>query len=182
MSNVWEGRLVRLRAIEPDDWRHFHALNQDSELTRALDYVWFPSSPEAVKKWVNETAAKSPEGERIDLVIETLGGEFVGNIGTHSIQRTPGTFGYGISVAQHQRRKGYASEAIILLVRHFFAELRYQKVTTTVYSFNPLSVGLHEKLGFTLEGRLRRMGYTRGAYYDHLVYGMTIEEFFEKHG
>ncbi len=182
MGNAWQGQQVRLRAIEPDDWTHFYTLNLDSDLSRALDYVWFPSSAEGVKKWVAEAATQSPRDDRVDLVIETLTGEFVGNIGSHSIQRTAGTFGYGISITQAQRRKGCASEAIILFLRHYFRELRYQKVTTPVYSFNDSSIRLHEKLGFTQEGRLRRMGYTNGSYYDHLMYGMTAEEFYERHG
>jgi RimJ/RimL family protein N-acetyltransferase len=43
-------------------------------------------------------------------------------------------------------------------------------------------VRLHEKLGFQLEGRLRRVVYTRGQYYDELYYGMTAEEFAARFG
>jgi RimJ/RimL family protein N-acetyltransferase len=40
---------------------------------------------------------------------------------------------------------------------------------------------LHESLGFQVEGRLRRMVYTDGGFHDEVVYGMTVEEFREKH-
>ena len=36
---------------------------------------------------------------------------------------------------------------------------------------------LHERLGFTLEGRLRRMIYSNGQHHDLLYYGITAEEF-----
>jgi len=38
-------------------------------------------------------------------------------------------------------------------------------------------MALHERLGFTLEGRLRRMIYTEGTFHDKLIYGLTQEEF-----
>lgn len=179
--NQWEGQRVRLRAIEPDDWPHFYEWNKDSNIGRTLDFVWFPQSAELVKKTVAEEAVKVSQGDKIGLVIETLRGDFVGSISSHSMERRTGTFAYGIAVIDAQQRMGYASEAIIILLRHFFTELRYQKVTVTVFSFNEASIALHERLGFVLEGRLRRMGFTDGEYFDHLMYGMTAEEFAVKH-
>jgi len=55
-------------------------------------------------------------------------------------------------------------------------------VTVEVHANNPASITLHERLGFQLEGRLRRMIYTEGQYYDALCYGMTVEEFAAAHG
>ena len=110
-------------------------------------------------------------------MIETLAGEYAGVIGVQNADQRNGTFKYGIAIRPHQQRKGYASEAIRLLVRHYFAELRYQKVIATVYSFNAASMKLHESLGFQLEGRLRRMIYSDGQYHDELIYGLTADEF-----
>ena len=82
-----------------------------------------------------------------------------------------------MALGEQYRRQGYASEAITLLLRYFFQELRYQKVTAHVYSFNEPSIKLHEKLGFQQEGRLRRMVYTNGQFFDEVLFGMTAEEF-----
>ncbi|MCO5217357.1 MAG: GNAT family N-acetyltransferase [Thermomicrobiales bacterium] len=40
---------------------------------------------------------------------------------------------------------------------------------------------LHEKLGFVLEGRKRRHGYSHGQFHDMLLFGMTDDEFRELH-
>ena len=53
-------------------------------------------------------------------------------------------------------------------------------MTVTIFSFNEPSVRLHERLGFQLEGRIRRMAYTGGVHHDALIYGMTAEEFTER--
>jgi UDP-N-acetylglucosamine:LPS N-acetylglucosamine transferase len=58
---------------------------------------------------------------------------------------------------------------------------RYQKVNADVYSFNKTSAHLQERLGFTLEGCVRRMVYTQGKHYDLLVFGLTAEEFAAMH-
>ena len=49
-----------------------------------------------------------------------------------------------------------------------------------IYDFNEASIKLHEKLGFVHEGRRRRMGFTDGRYYDWILLGMTVEEFWER--
>jgi len=69
------------------------------------------------------------------------------------------------------------SRPITLVLRYYFRELRYQKATVTVYSFNEASARLHESLGFQLEGRIRRTVFTGRKHCDQLVYGITTEEF-----
>jgi RimJ/RimL family protein N-acetyltransferase len=110
-------------------------------------------------------------------VIERLDGEFVGTINTHHCDRRNGTFQYGLAIRREHWNRGYASEAIRLVLAYYFRELRYQKVNAHVFSFNKASRSLHKKLGFRQEGRLRRMVYTQGKHYDDIIFGLTAEEF-----
>ena len=88
---------------------------------------------------------------------------------------------FDVLIPPENRQKGYAAEAIRLLMRYYFDERRYQKCASMVYSFNEPSIRLHESIGFILEGRLRRMMYAMGDYHDLLWYGMTKEEFDAKY-
>lgn len=180
-TSIWQGRCVRLRNHEPEDWKNYWAWYQDSETERKDGNLSFPQSQEQTKHWTQAAALKQPEHNGCNLLIENNEGEVIGRIGAHDHNPRVGHFGYGLVIAKEQRRKGYASEAILLLLRYFFQELRYQKVTIQVASFNQDSIGLHEYLGFQLEGRIRRAGFTRGQYVDELHYGLTVEEFEEKH-
>ena len=175
--NTWEGQKVRLRAIEPEDWEVHFEWNHDSEMPKNLHYIWFPQSRARVKKWTEEAAVQRPHDDNVDLVIETLAGQQVGTIGVQNADPRNGTFKYGIAILREHQRQGYASEAIRLVLRHYFEQLRYQKVIATVYGFNEASQKLHESLGFQLEGRLRRMIYSNGQYHDELIYGLTCDEF-----
>ncbi len=180
--NIWQGQRVRLRAIEPEDAEAFYTWNLDSESARFMDFVWPPQSLASVKAWAQKTSTEEVKDDQYACVIENRAGEIVGYINAHTTDRRVGSFRYGVGVRAEQRGHGYAAEAILLFVRYFFEELRYQKVTATVYANNPASIHLHEKLGFQLEGRVRRVIYTQGQYFDELYYGMTCEEFAERYG
>lgn len=176
-SNIFEGGLVRLSAISAASWEIYYRWSLDTQSAHHLYEIPFPSSPDRVRTWVEAAAKTEPAGEDFDFRIERLDGEMVGAIGTHHCNLRFGTFMYGLAIMREHQRKGYASEAIRLLLRYYFQERRYQKVNIEIYSFNEPSIRLHENLGFVQEGRLRRSVYTQGQYFDKLQYGMTCEEF-----
>jgi RimJ/RimL family protein N-acetyltransferase len=176
----WKGHRVKLRAVEPSDWEFFFASAQDSESLQRSYHIPFSQSQEATKQWTQELATKAtqdPQNDSFRWVIENHAGEPVGTINTTTCDRRHGIFGYGLGINQEHQRKGYASEAIMLVLRYFFQELGYQKVTVDVYEFNEPSIRLHERIGFQLEGRIRRMIFTEGQYFDILIFGMTVDEF-----
>ncbi|MDI7276723.1 MAG: GNAT family protein [Anaerolineae bacterium] len=179
--DIWQGELVRLRGVEPGDAEIHYGWNRDSEMARGVDRAWFPTSKEHVRRWAERAAAQTGEGDEFHFEIENRDGEVVGSINSHHCDPRAGTFSYGVAIRREHQRHGYASEAILLLLRYFFQELRYQKVTVQVASFNEASIHLHEQLGFQHEGRLRRTVFTRGRHYDELVFGMTAEEFEAAH-
>jgi RimJ/RimL family protein N-acetyltransferase len=175
--NFWQTDRIRLRAIEPADAEHFIRWNQDSQRARNLDFVWPPQSDAAVRAWVEEKSGQRLENGAFHWVIEDKDDTPVGSISTHNCDSRNGTFSYGIDIAPEQRGKGYARAAIRLVLKYYFDELRYQKVTVPVHADNAASIQLHEKLGFTREGTLRRMFFTQGKFVDVHWYGMTVEEF-----
>ena len=180
--NYWQNEQIRLRGVEAEDAPTFWAWNQDSEMARHLDFVWPPTSLASVRAWAEKQAQQRLEDDGFHWVIENPAGEAVGGINTHHCEPRNGTFMYGVNIAREHRGQGYATVAIQLVLRYYFHELRYQKVTVNVQADNPRSVALHEKLGFVCEGSLRRMRYTSGGYVDVHWYGMTREEWEEKGG
>lgn len=182
MPNYWDGKLIRLRGVEPDDAEIHYLLNRDEEIARNIDEIFPPTSRAFVRQWAERKALQGFERDEFTFQMETLEDDLlVGGITTNHCDPRVGVFSYGLHVLPAHRRKGYAAEAVCLVLRYYFQERRYQKANVAVYSFNQGSIALHERLGFTLEGRLRRSVYTRGTFADLLWYGMTAEEFAEKH-
>jgi len=175
--NLWQGQKVRLRAVEPEDWETYYHWNDDTDVARDCDWIPFPGSKAWQQKWAAEQATAEPENDTFRWSIENLQAEMVGTIDTHDTNHQAGTFSYGVAIQRAHWHKGYASEAIWIVLGYYFHELRYQKVTVQVYEFNEASLKLHQKLGFKIEGRIRRNVFTEGNYHDSFILGMTIEEY-----
>lgn len=184
--NYWQGDRIRLRGVEPEDAEHFIVWNQNSERGRMLDFLWPPISEASVREWVQELSKQKLDNDGFHWIIENEAGLPVGSIiaktETHNCHARYGTFTYSVDIAPEHHRKGYASEAILLVLKYYFEELRFQKVITQVHSDNEPSLNLHKKLGFVHEGTQRRMLFSKGEYVDLVWFGMTVEEFEEKHG
>ncbi|MEV0620383.1 GNAT family protein [Nonomuraea sp. NPDC050404] len=181
-TSAWVGERVRLRAREPEDWEAFLAFEEDSDAVRAAWRLHPPRSAAQAKKTMAEEAEQELDLDEFSLVIAGKQDNApVGAIVTHDVQRHHGTFLYGISVGSRHHRKGYASEAIVLLLRYMFFERRFQKAEAWVYSYNDASLALHRRMGFVEEGRRRRSHYANGRYHDEVIFGMTMEEYTERY-
>jgi RimJ/RimL family protein N-acetyltransferase len=177
--HFWRGNLIRLRAIEQKDLdaaaQSFEEM--DTEAERYESEIPFPFSREQDRAGLEKLRQREPGDDSFFWIIENLEGEVVGYINTFDCERRPRTFKYALAIRCAHRRRGYAREAITIVLRYFFRELGYQKLTSMVYCFNEPSIRMHEKLGFVFEGRIRRMVYTNGRHYDTIYFGMTREEF-----
>ena len=170
---------MRLRPVRADDWLFFHQADQDTDAAANGYFIPFPRNEEGARKWAEEEAGRLHNGDEIRLVIETVEGKPVGTLNLHGCNPRNGTFEYGIAITRENWGHGFAGEAILLILGFMFRERRYQKANATVYAFNERSQRLHEKLGFTLEGRIRSNIFSGGKHHDELWYGMTAAEFFE---
>lgn len=111
------------------------------------------------------------------FAIENTSHILIGYMFTYFCDRKNGTFSYYIFINSPHRCQGAAKESIAMLLRFYFQELRFQKVTIPIFVFNKSAATLHDTLGFKLEGRMRRMLYSHGQFFDLLTYGITSEEF-----
>jgi RimJ/RimL family protein N-acetyltransferase len=182
-NNIWVGEKVHLRAVERKDLGTFfkHGKEYDTAADRLGGNIQFPRSQEALRAKVEALTKEEPKDDAYLWIIEDRKSHAVGDINTFECHRRNGTFKYGLGILREHWRKGYAREAIAIVLRYFFGELRYQKATVHIYDFNTSSIKLHESLGFKHEGRLRRMVYTNGDHHDEVLMGMTKEEFDRKY-
>jgi RimJ/RimL family protein N-acetyltransferase len=172
--NYWQGKKVKLRALEARDIDLFEAL--DFEFDKNVDAIHFPKTKDRTRAWMDKEMQQR-FGDSFRWVAENIDEKAIGTIDTFSCDRRNGTFKYGIAVAREHWGQAYAKEMIRLVLRYYFDELGYQKVTPHVYAFNERSLQLHQGLGFIMEGRLRNMVYTDGQYYDEIHFGLTKAEF-----
>ena len=177
MQNLFEGHLVRLRAIEPSDAETLFRHRQDTEISRRDARIQWPRSLATIRQRL-ENPGDGQSTDDIQLAITTLDNQLVGGIDVQSTDRRNGTFSIGIGLAERSAwGKGYAKEAMLLILRAMFHERRYQKCNIGVYAFNVRALALYRRLGFQEEGCIRRNYFTNGEYHDEILLGMTREEF-----
>lgn len=183
MNNTFTGERVLLRAMRPEDvelWAQ-EDKQRDTQKDRC-DYMILPPRAEwKLREDFPQRLRFEGQMETYRFMIDTLSGVTVGSINAHDVDTRMGVFSYGLGIEEAYRRKGYASEAILLLMRFYFMELRMHKCNAAAYSFNDASIGLHQRLGFVREGVQRQVCYTKGQYWDLVEFGMTRNEFMEKY-
>lgn len=177
--NYWQGKNIRLRAVEPEDGEFFFESLSDDSIQKYVSDIRIPMSLQACKDWAVNEAAKGNDRESATLVIEDNNHNKVGMIDPHSEDRRVGVFTCGIWIKPEFQNKGYATEAVTLVLKFYFEQLGYQKFNSSVHSYNYASIKLNEKMGFVNEGRIRRDVLSEGKYYDTILYGLTVEEYYE---
>lgn len=78
--------------------------------------------------------------------------------------------------AGEDRRKGYGSQALRMLLRFAFAELNLFRVTAAVPEYNEAALALLKKFGFVEEIRRREAVERDGRRWDMLVFGLLNDE------
>ena len=76
--------------------------------------------------------------------------------------------------------RGYVPEAVAALIEVAFTILKLHKVEIRCFGYNKQSQRVAEKLGFSLEGRIRDRRDTQGQRCDELEYGLLKREWEEK--
>jgi RimJ/RimL family protein N-acetyltransferase len=168
-----EGERICLRDVRPDDVNeNYIRWMNDPEVTQYLEARFSPCAEDDIKRYVGSMAGKDDE---IFLAICLRdGGAHIGNIKLGPINKHH-SFAY-ISLVIGEKGcwgKGYATEAISLMVRFAFDELGLHKVMAGCYANNAGSAKAFEKAGFSREGIERKKWMCNGEYVDGVVLGLV---------
>lgn len=151
-------RLI-LRAPQLDDWKELNAaiLESFEDLNRWLP--WADHKPTLEETQENVLRAHTKWLLREDLrimIFDKATGRMAGNSGLHRIDWEVPCFEIGYWVRKSFAGKGYIQESTNALTRFAFDALGAQRVEIRVDPDNGSSNAIPKKLGFDLEGRLRK--------------------------
>jgi ribosomal-protein-alanine N-acetyltransferase len=109
------------------------------------------------------------------------GGEFCGEINLSAVQRGPFQSAYvGYWIDEKHAGHGYVPEAVVILARFAFEELRLHRIQIAIIPRNRNSRRVMEKLGLREEGTALRYLEIDGVWEDHVRYAITTEEWAER--
>lgn len=175
--------LVRLRPVRLRDGSQWSRLRLND---RAHLEPWEPVADmnwevrHALSSWPSICSglrAEARRGRMLPYAIE-LDGEFcgqltIGNV-THGALRSAWI---GYWVAKAVTGGGVATAALALGVDHGLGPVMLHRIEATVRPENAASRAVLAKVGFREEGLLRRYLEVDGAWRDHLLVAITVEEF-----
>ena len=170
-----EGRLVRLRAREPQDEAAFHAWFNDYAVTEFLA-IRYPVSHLAERSMLDSEPAL--RHERAAFSVETLGdGVLIGNceLRVPAPENRCGNVGIAIGHTGY-RDRGYGTDAMRTACRFGFEMMNLNRIALTVYDWNPRAIRVYEKVGFKREGTMREAIFRAGRWNDLVYMGLLRGE------
>jgi len=174
----WQGDKIRLRALTSDDVDYRFAQSLDSISREEFNVgIELPTTVELQKAWLEKYGGCKQVNDTIAFALETHEQEYAGLVTMHSIDERHGKFSFSVLVDRLYRKRGYAEEAVRLILKYGFMERRLHKCNSACASYNTASIQLHRKLGFIHEGTLRKEWFFNGKHHDELIFGMTLEEY-----
>lgn len=185
-SQLFEGQDIRFGYIDHDKdaeveskWTH------DAEFMRMMEIKPVrPASPAMVRKQYDAIEKQSQEERNLYyFTIRARAASSEGDdrlIGKAAVEwiewsNGNGWIRLGIGSAE-DRRKGYGSQALQMLLRFAFSELNLFRVSALVPGYNDAAVGLFRKFGFVEEVRRRKSLNRDGQLWDLLVFGLLRSE------
>ncbi len=138
---------------------------------------WAATLPTAIEseRFAREAAIRYQRREELPLFMRLRDtGEFIGASGMHRIDWTVPRFEIGYWCRTSRVGRGYVTEAVTAITRFAFETLHAARVEIRTDIANSRSFKIAERLGFTLEGILRRDSRTpKGELRDTRLYAMT---------
>ena len=171
------GDKIYLRGLEGTDLEgdYFDWLN-DREVTKFLDSGIFPNTVEKMEEYYRGIALS--ENNVMFAIIEKETDKHIGNIKLGPINWVIRLASLGIMIGDKGCwGKGYASEAIRLVVDYAFKRLNLHKVTAGIAAIHEASVKAFQKAGFVVEGTAKSQFFLDGEYCDSLYLGVTKDDF-----
>jgi RimJ/RimL family protein N-acetyltransferase len=169
-------RLI-LREFVAEDWPAVLAYQRDPRYLRL--YEWNDRTEADARRFVNmfiEQQKQRPR-RRYQLAVTLKdGGRLIGNVGIRRGSGGAHEAEIGYELAPDEWGRGYATEAAREIVRFGFEELGLHRISAWTVAENVASARVLEKVGMTLEGRLRDKEHYKGRYWDVLMYAMVKGE------
>jgi len=104
--------------------------------------------------------------------------QMIGELSIFEIDEENNKAGFRISMSSIELTgKGYGTEAIIIVLRFVFEELKLNRLQLEVFSHNLRGIRVYEKVGFVKEGVLRESLYYNGTYSDEIIMAILRKDY-----
>ncbi|MFO0838069.1 MAG: GNAT family protein [Phycisphaerae bacterium] len=169
-------RLV-LRDLVPSDAQALNEIERDERVTRYMPYA--PHTADDTRRYIEEDLRRQSEQPRRVFeyaMVPHDAADLIGRCGLRIERPEHREAMLWYAVHPDHWRRGYAREAVSALLDRAFGELALHRVFADCDPRNTPSCRLAERMGMTLEGRLRENYFLKGEWCDSMIYGILDRE------
>lgn len=164
---------LRSCTIRSWEWRDRDSIvrhaNNRNVWINLRDHFPFPYSAADARNWLDSVVGRKPETNfAIDVDGEAAGG--IGFTVQPDVSRRSAEIGYWLG--EEFWGRGIATEALIAVTDHAFANYDLCRIYAHVFEWNPASARVLEKAGYAFEGRMRKSVTKEGQTIDKLIYAI----------
>jgi len=172
-----KGERIYLREVRSYDANETYCgWMNDPSVSQYLESRFYPHTVKSLKKYI-----KDKQGDRSNVFLAIIlkdSNRHIGNIKLGPIDDIHRLADIGIIIGEKDCwGKGYATEAIRLIVKYAFDKLNLHKVTAGCYGPNKGSIKAFKKAGFLQEGVHKTHCYCNGRYVDDVLLGLINTKF-----
>lgn len=177
-----KGKKVVIRPIKEDDLKTFwtYIYGTKNPEWKKWDAPYFPLVFEEFEVFRKKIIPQSVDGPvpRMAIVVD---GKAIGTVSYYWEHKESNWLEAGIVIFEPEYwNGGYGTEALTLWVDYLFSTMPLVRVGITTWSGNQRMMRAAEKIGMTLEGRMRKCRLHEGEYYDSIRMGVLREEWESK--
>jgi diamine N-acetyltransferase len=165
-----KSKNLQLRAIEPEDLNFLHTI-ENNELFWEVSHTQTPFSRYVLKQYLENAHLDIYESKQLRLIIEEISDkEQVGMIDLFDFNPQHHRAGVGILIHPYFQNRGFAAEALALLINYSFSYLNLHQLYANITPDNVKSIALFEKHNFTKIGVKKDWLLSNGKYKDEILY------------
>jgi diamine N-acetyltransferase len=167
------GEKIRLRAIEPADLDFIYGIENDPDLWQVGNTL-IPYSRHQLEQYIlssqHDLYAEKQLRLMIDLRLPQNEDKAIGAVDLFDFEPHHKHAGIGIFIIPEEQEKGYATEAIRILVRYCFDVLNLHMLYCNITASNKPSIRLFERSGFIQCGLKKEWRYLDNHWLDELMF------------
>lgn len=157
------GKNIRLRALEPEDLDWLFALENDESLWH-VSQTHQPFSKYILSEYIKNAKQTLFEALQMRWVIQEK--KPVGLIDLYDFDPFHKRAGVGVIMVTDFQDKGFATEALQLLISYSFDYIKLHQLYAQITATNVKSLRLFQKLGFEITGTKKDWNQIKNTYYD----------------
>ena len=177
-SNIrLEGKLINLREFRKSDAPEVRRYCRDPHVAR-YTMIPQPYKAEYASEYIRRSQKEMVKGSSINLAIEfPATGEVIGGIALMKISKSNLNAEVGFVLSRRFWGKGFVSEALWLMMKLGFLEMKFRRIYAHVKHPNIASMKVLQKNGFIEEAVMRKALFHRRQWFDTHHFGILIEEY-----